>query len=46
MIMNKIFLGLSIALLKISKTGVMYEFWYNYVKQKFGEKANIMLHGY
>ena len=37
--MNKPFyLGLSI--LDLSKT-VMYEFWYNYVKPKYGENGKI-----
>ena len=37
--MNKpVYLGLSI--LKIIKT-VMYEFWYYYVKLKYGEKAEL-----
>ena len=36
-LMNKlVYLGLS--LLDLSKT-VMYEFWYNYVKPKYGENA-------
>ena len=33
-----VYLGLSI--LEISTT-VMYEFWYDYVKPKYGEKANL-----
>ena len=42
--MNKpVYLGLSI--LEISDL-VIYEFWYNYVKTKYGEKKGIMLHGY
>ena len=37
--MNKpVFLGLSIQ--DLSKT-VMYEFWYNYVKQKYGENGKL-----
>ena len=37
--MNKpVYLGLSI--LELSKT-VMYEFWYDHVKQKYGEKAKL-----
>ena len=36
-LMNKhVYLGLSI--LHLSKT-VMYEFWYNYVRPKYGENA-------
>ena len=38
-LMNKyVYLGLSI--LKLSKT-LMYEFWYDYVKQKYGEKLKL-----
>ena len=38
-LMNKpVYLGLSI--LDICKT-VMYEFWYDYVKPKYGEKVNL-----
>ena len=37
--MNKsVYLGLSI--LKLSKV-LMYEFWYDYVQPKYGEKANL-----
>ena len=37
--MNKfVYLGLSI--LKLSKI-LMYEFWYDYVQPKYGEKANL-----
>ena len=37
--MNKsVYLGLSI--LKLSKI-LMYEFWYDYVQLKYGEKANL-----
>ena len=42
--MNKlVYLGLSI--LELSEI-VMYEFWYDNVKPKYGEKAKIILHGY
>ena len=42
--MNKpIYLGLSI--LKISKL-LMYEFWYNYMKPKYGNNYKIVLYGY
>ena len=42
--MNKpVYLGLSI--LGLSKT-VMYEFWYDYVKPKYGENAKLLLYGY
>ena len=41
--MNKpIYLGQ--AILDISKT-LMYEFWYDYIKPKYGDKAGL-LHGY
>ena len=39
-LMNKpVYLGLSI--LDLSKT-VMYEFWYDYVKPKYGENAKLI----
>ena len=39
MLMNKpVYLGLSI--LELS-TILIYEFWYNYVKQKYGEKSKL-----
>ena len=42
--MNKaVYLGLSI--LEISKI-VMYQFWYDQVKLKYGKKNKVMLHGY
>ena len=42
--MNKaVYLGLSI--LEISNT-LMYEFWYDYMKPKYGDKIEIMLYGY
>ena len=42
--MNKpVYLGMSI--LDINKT-LMYEFWYDYVKPKYNDKAKTMLHGY
>ena len=42
--MNKpVCLGLSV--IDLSKT-VMYEFWYDYVKPKYGEKAKLLLYGY
>ena len=42
--MNKpAYLGLPI--LELSKT-VIYEFWYDYVKQKYCEKSKIVLYGY
>ena len=37
--MNKpVYLGLT--MLQLSKK-IMYEFWYNYVKQKYGEKTKL-----
>ena len=43
-LMNKsVYLGLSI--LDLSKT-VIYEFWYDYVKPKYGENANFLLYRY
>ena len=42
--MNKpVCLGLSV--IDLSKT-VMYVFWYDYVKPKYGEKAKLLLYGY
>ena len=42
--MNKpIYLGLSI--LDLGKT-VMYEFWYDNIKPKYGDKTRFFLHGY
>ena len=39
MLMNKsVYLGLSV--LELSKI-LMYEFWYNYVKLKYGEKVKL-----
>ena len=43
-LMNKpVYLGLSI--LKLSKI-LMYKFWYDYVKPKYGEKSKIVLYEY
>ena len=42
--MNKaIYLGFSI--LDLSQI-VMYEFWDDYIKQKYGKKSKTMLHGH
>ena len=42
--MNKpVYLRLSI--LELSKI-LMYEFWYDYVKPKYGKKSKIVLYGY
>ena len=42
--MNRpIYLGMSIS--DISKT-LMYEYWYDYIKPKYGDMAKTMLHGY
>ena len=42
-LLNKaVYLGFSI--LELSKT-LMYQFWYDYVKLKYGEKAKIVLYG-
>ena len=42
--MNKpIYLGLSI--LEIRKI-IIYECWYDYVKNKYGDMVNVMLYGY
>ena len=42
--MNKpVYLGLSI--LELSKI-LMYEFWYDYVKPRYGKKSKILLYGY
>ena len=38
-----VYLGLSI--LDLSKT-VMYEFWFDYLKPKYGENAKLFLYGY
>ena len=38
-----VYLGMSI--LEINKT-LMHEFWYDYVKPKYNDKAKTMLHGY
>ena len=38
-----IYLGLS--KLEISKI-IMYEFWYDYVKKKYGDMVKVMLYGY
>ena len=37
------YLGLSVS--ELSKI-VMYEFWYDYVKQNYGKKCRVMLHGH
>ena len=42
--MNKpVYFGLSI--LDLSKS-IMYDFWYDYVKPKYGVKCKTLLHGY
>ena len=41
-IKNPVYLGLSI--LELSKT-LMYDFWYDYTKAKYGEKNKIVLGG-
>ena len=42
--MNKpVYLGLSI--LQLSKI-LMFEFWYDYVKRKYGKKKEIVLYGF
>ena len=42
-LMNKpVYLGL--AILELSKI-LMYEFWYDYVKPKYGKKTKIVLYG-
>ena len=39
--MNKsVYLGLGLSILDLGKT-VMYEFWYDYVKPKYGENAKL-----
>ena len=43
-LMNKpVHLGLSV--LELSET-LTYEFWYDYVKPKYGEKRKVVLYGY
>ena len=40
---NPVYLGFSI--LELSKM-LMYEFWNDYVKPKYGQKTKIVLYGY
>ena len=37
--------NLELSILELSKI-LMYEFWYDYVKPKYGQKEKIVLYGY